>query len=131
MSKVGIRNLVVVVTLIVLVVLFLLLRPESSAPESSEAGETQEEPVALAINGNNMYPAEVSVTEGNHVNLQITSDHPIELHLHGYDLEKEVAPGEPAELAFDATITGRFAIEDHNTEHNTETELGVLLVQPS
>jgi Cupredoxin-like domain len=127
-SKVGIRNLVVVVTPILLVVLFLLLRPqESSAPESSEAGETQEEPVALAINGNNMYPAEVSVTEGNHVNLQITSDHPIELHLHGYDLEKEVAPGEPAELAFDATITGRFAIEDHNTE----TELGVLLVQPS
>ncbi len=129
MSKVGIRNLVaVLVTLILLVVLFLLLRPqESSAPQSSEAGETQEEPVALAINGNNMYPAEVSVTEGNHVNLQITSDHPIELHLHGYDLEKEVAPGEPAELAFDATITGRFAIEDHNTE----TELGVLLVQPS
>jgi hypothetical protein len=128
-SKVGIRNLVaVLVTLILLVVLFLLLRPqESSAPQSSEAGETQEEPVALAINGNNMYPAEVSVTEGNHVNLQITSDHPIELHLHGYDLEKEVAPGEPAELAFDATITGRFAIEDHNTE----TELGVLLVQPS
>ena len=129
MSKVGIRNLVaVLVTLILLVVLFLLLRPqESSAPQSSEAGETQEEPVALAINGNNMYPAEVSVTEGDHVNLQITSDHPIELHLHGYDLEKEVAPGEPAELAFDATITGRFAIEDHNTE----TELGVLLVQPS
>ena len=129
MSKVGIRNLVaVLVTLILLVVLFLLLRPqESSAPQSSEAGETQEEPVALAINGNNMYPAEVSVTEGNHVNLQISSDHPIELHLHGYDLEKEVAPGEPAELAFDATITGRFAIEDHNTE----TELGVLLVQPS
>jgi hypothetical protein len=109
-------------------VLFLLLRPqESSAPQSSEAGETQEEPVALAINGNNMYPAEVSVTEGNHVNLQITSDHPIEPHLHGYDLEKEVAPGEPVELAFDAMITGRFAIEDHNTE----TELGVLLVQPS
>jgi len=128
-SKVAIRNLVVVlVTLIVLVVLFLLLRPqESSAPESSEAGETQEEPVALAINGNSMYPTEVSVTEGDHVNLQITSDHPIELHLHGYDLEKEVEPGEPAELAFDATITGRFAIEDHNTE----TELGVLLVQPS
>ena len=129
MSKVGIRNLVVVVvTPILLVVLFLLLRPqESSAPQSSEAGETQEEPVALAINCNNMYPAEVSVTEGNHVNLQITSDHPIELHLHGYYLEKEVAPGEPAELAFDATITGRFVIEDHNTE----TELGVLLVQPS
>lgn len=121
----------VLVTLIVLVVLFILLRPESSAPQSSEAGETQEEPVALAINGNNMSPDEVIVTEGDQVNLQITSDHPIEFHLHGYDLEEEVGPEEPAELAFDATITGRFAIEDHNTEHNTETELGVLLVQPS
>jgi hypothetical protein len=122
---------VVLVTLIVLVVLFILLRPESSAPQSSEAGETQEEPVALAINGNNMSPDEIIVTEGDQVNLQITSDHPIEFHLHGYDLEEEVGPEEPAELAFDATITGRFAIEDHNTEHNTETELGVLLVQPS
>jgi hypothetical protein len=122
---------VVLVTLIVLVVLFILLRPESSAPQSSEAGETQEEPVTLAINGNNMSPDEVIVTEGDQVNLQITSDHPIEFHLHGYDLEEEVGPEEPAELAFDATITGRFAIEDHNTEHNTETELGVLLVQPS
>lgn len=121
----------VLVTLIVLVVLFILLRPESSAPQSSEAGETQEEPVALAINGNNMSPDEIIVTEGDQVNLQITSDHPIEFHLHGYDLEEEVGPEEPAELAFDATITGRFAIEDHNTEHNTETELGVLLVQPS
>lgn len=128
MSQAWIRNLIVVlVTLIVLVVLFILLRPESSAPQSSEAGETQEEPVALAINGNNMSPDEIIVTEGDQVNLQITSDHPIEFHLHGYDLEEEVGPEEPAELAFDATITGRFAIEDHNTE----TELGVLLVQPS
>ena len=127
MSKVAIRNLVVVlVTIIVLVALFLLLRPESSAPESSEPGETQEESVALAINGNNMSPAEVSVTEGDQVNLQITSDHPIEFHLHGYDLEEEVEPGEPGELSFEATMTGRFAIEDHDAE----TELGVLLVQP-
>jgi plastocyanin len=127
LSKAGIRNLVVVlVTLIVLVVLFFLLRPGSSAPESSEAGETQEQPVALAINGNTMSPNEVSVTEGDQVNLQITSDHPIEFHLHGYNLEEEVEPGEPGELSFEATTTGRFAIEDHDTE----TELGALLVQP-
>jgi hypothetical protein len=87
LSQARVRNLVVVlVTLIVLGVLFVLLRPESSAPESSDVGETQEQPVALAINGINMSPDEVSVTEGDQVTLQIISDHPIEIHLHGYDL---------------------------------------------
>ena len=127
MNKVQGRNLVVVlITLIALLVLFFLLRPESSAPEASDEGETQEEQVALAINGNTMSPDEVSVTEGQEVTLQITSDHPIEFHVHGYDLEEEVQPGEAAELLFEATTTGRFPIEDHYTE----VELGTLLVQP-
>ena len=127
MSQARIRNLVVVlVTLVVLGVLFVLLRSQSSAPESSDVGETQEQPVALAINGNNMSPDEVSVTEGDQVTLQIVSDHPIEVHLHGYDLEEVVGAEEPGELSFEATMTGRFPIEDHNTE----AELGTLLVQP-
>jgi Cupredoxin-like domain len=128
LSRSGIRNLaVVLVTLIVLVVLFFLLRPESSPPESGEQGEAQEEAsVALAINGNTMSPEEVSVTEGDAVSLQITSDHPVEFHVHGYDLGQDVEPGEPGELSFEATMTGRFAIEDHDTE----AELGALLVQP-
>lgn len=127
MSQTRVRNLVVVlVTLIGLGVLFVLLRPESSAPESSDVGETQEQPIALAINGNNMSPDEVSVTEGDQVTLQIISDHPIEVHLHGYDLEEVVGAEEPGELSFKATMTGRFPIEDHNTE----AELGTLLVQP-
>ncbi len=127
MNKVQGRNLVVVlITLIALLVLFFLLRPESSAPEASDEGETQEEQIALAINGNTMSPDEVSVTEGQEVTLQITSDRPIEFHVHGYDLEEEVQPGEPAELLFEATTTGRFPIEDHDTE----AELGTLIVQP-
>jgi heme/copper-type cytochrome/quinol oxidase subunit 2 len=127
LNKVQSRNLVVVlITLIALLVLFFLLRPESSDPEASDVGETQEEQVALAINGNTMSPDQVSVTEGTQVNLQITSDHPIEFHVHGYDLEEVVQPGEPVELMFEATTTGRFPIEDHDTE----VELGTLLVQP-
>jgi heme/copper-type cytochrome/quinol oxidase subunit 2 len=120
LNKVQGRNLVVVlITLIALLVLFFLLRPESSAPE-------EEEQVALAINGNIMTPDEVSVTEGQQVNLQITSNRPIEFHVHGYDLEEEVQPGKPGELSFEAKTPGRFPIEDHDTE----AELGTLLVQP-
>jgi plastocyanin len=127
LSQARVRNLVVVlVTLIVLGVLFVFLRSQSSAPESSDVGETQEEPVALAINGNNMSPDEVSVTEGDEVTLQIISDRPIEVHLHGYDLEEVAGAEEPGELSFEATMTGRFPIEDHDTE----VELGTLLVQP-
>ena len=114
------------IVLIALVVLFFLLRPGSPAPESGDVAETQEEVVAVAINEGIMSPPEVTVYEGELVNLQITSDRPIEVHLHGYDLTEEVEPGETAELSFEATDTGRFAIEDHNTD----AEVGVLLVQP-
>jgi heme/copper-type cytochrome/quinol oxidase subunit 2 len=73
-----------------------------------------------------MTPARITVNEGDRVNLRITSDSPLEFHLHGYDLEKEVEPNTPADLPFEATITGRFQIEDHDSD----TELGELFVQP-
>jgi hypothetical protein len=43
-----------------------------------------------------------------------------------YGLEEEVSPGEETDLSFEADLTGRFEIEGHETE----TELGMLLVQP-
>ena len=73
-----------------------------------------------------MTPNEIAVGEGDRVRFRITSDAPLEFHLHGYDLAKEVEAGEPAELPFDATITGRFEIENEQTHE----ELGALLVQP-
>jgi len=73
-----------------------------------------------------MSPAEISVEEADQVTLRWTSDTPVEVHLHGYDLEEEVSPGEETDLSFEANLTGRFDIEDHATE----TELGALLVQP-
>jgi hypothetical protein len=36
------------------------------------------------------------------------SDH---IHLHGYDVVRDVAPGMPARLPFRATIPGRFEVE--------------------
>lgn len=128
MSGARIRDTVLAaIILIALVVLFLFLRPGSPAPESGDLEEeTQEEVVAVAINEGRMSPPQVAVYEGDQVKLQITSDRPIELHLHGYDLTEEVEPGETADLSFEATDTGRFAIEDHNTD----AQIGVLLVQP-
>lgn len=52
-------------------------------------------------------------TEGERIELRWTSDAPVVLHLHGYDIEARVTPGKPAVMAFDARLTGRFALEIH------------------
>ena len=116
--------------LLILLGLFFLLRP-ASVPESAQTSESttdggQEKTFDLAVVQGGMTPSEITVDEGDQVRFRITSDAPTEFHLHGYDLEAELEPGVPAELAFDATITGRFEIENEETRG----ELGTLLVQP-
>lgn len=53
------------------------------------------------------------VHEGDAVKLRWTSDQPLVLHLHGYDIEQRVAADAVTELAFTAYATGRFPIEIH------------------
>jgi heme/copper-type cytochrome/quinol oxidase subunit 2 len=55
----------------------------------------------------------IRVDKGTPVKLRISSDAPGSLHLHAYKLEAHVAPGTPAELAFNARATGRFRFEWH------------------
>ncbi len=55
----------------------------------------------------------IRITEGDVIELVWTSDESVELHLHGYDLEIHVRPGEPAMMVFEAYATGRFPITSH------------------
>lgn len=119
----------IVVALLVLLALgglFFALRPDSGRSGADGSGEARTETFDVSIEGGAMNPEEVSVSEGDRVTLRLTSDEPVELHVHGYDLEKEVTPGEPTTLSFEADLTGRFEVEDHDKE----TALGVLLVRP-
>ena len=126
------RTVVVIVLVVLgLGVLFLALRPDSTSPEDDDptetsAGEPQERIYDVAIQSGTMNPDEISVQEGDFVTLRLSSESPVEIHLHGYDLEGDVLPGEEIDLSFEADATGRFEIEDHETE----TQLGTLLVQP-
>jgi uncharacterized cupredoxin-like copper-binding protein len=52
-----------------------------------------------------------SVDKGDKVTLVVTADLTDEVHLHGYDLSADVAPGQKARIVFKATIPGRFEIE--------------------
>jgi len=54
----------------------------------------------------------IRVNEGDVVKLRWTSDQPLILHLHGYDIENRVTAG-AAELTFTAYATGRFPIHVH------------------
>ena len=105
---------------LILTGLFVLLRPNTP----TQGPQTRE--FDARISGRGMEPSEITVTEGDRVVLQVIADTPHEIHLHGYDIEREVAPGEPARLTFQADLTGRFTIEDHETEE----ELGTLVVRP-
>ncbi|HEV2546395.1 MAG TPA: hypothetical protein VGU20_03595 [Stellaceae bacterium] len=55
----------------------------------------------------------IRVKEGDVVMLRWTTDRPVVLHLHGYDIERLVTPGAVTELRFKATATGRFPVNLH------------------
>lgn len=53
----------------------------------------------------------IKVKQGDSVELKWTSDQPIKMHLHGYDMQIAVDPGEPTVTAINAKIAGRFSVE--------------------
>ncbi len=126
------RTVVVIVLVILgLGILFLALRPDSTStkdddPTEPPVDEPQERIYDVAIEDGAMSPNEISVEEGDFVALRLTSETPVEVHVHGYDVEEDVLPGEETVLSLEADATGRFEIEDHETE----AQLGTLLVQP-
>ena len=52
-----------------------------------------------------------TVDKGDRVLLVVRSDVSDHVHLHGYDIMRDVSPGQPARLRFKATIPGRFEVE--------------------
>ena len=55
----------------------------------------------------------IRVQRNDVVKLKWTSDKAMSIHLHGYDIEKQVVPGAVTEMMFTARATGRFTIEPH------------------
>jgi heme/copper-type cytochrome/quinol oxidase subunit 2 len=90
----------------------------TEAVTTTEAATTEEEPPAprLEINVVDGKPEggvqHLTANEGDRVTVHVTSDGVSdEVHLHGYDLSLDVAPGAPATITFEADIPGRFEIE--------------------
>ena len=71
---------------------------------------------------------EIEVTKGDEVRLQVSSDMTGEVHVHGYEIEKEVEAGGKVTVAFPADIDGKFEIELHLD--GSEAQIAELTVQP-
>jgi hypothetical protein len=123
------RLLIGVAALVVVVALFFVFRPSdeggstsatTTTTTSSTPTTTPEPPppppaarVAIMVKGGTPVGGvrSVTVAKGRRVVLVVTSDIPEEVHLHGYNIARDVAPGEPARIAFRATIVGTVEAE--------------------
>ena len=68
----------------------------------------------------------VSARSGQRVRLRVVSDQADEIHVHGYDITRKLAGGQPVTLAFPARLEGVFEVE----LHGTGTQIAELTVSP-
>ena len=79
-------------------------------------GEPQARTVNIDLQGGKLAgsASEWQVNQNDTVTLVVTSDEPVNFHLHGYDFERNIGPDEPATFDFTANATGSFPITIHH-----------------
>jgi FtsP/CotA-like multicopper oxidase with cupredoxin domain len=89
----------------------------TATPTAEQTGEETPTPTATAtpkpqpplLDGSKVVKLEFK--EGDTVRFRVTSDTPEEVHIHGYDIAKDLEPGKVTTVSFPATITGIFEVE--------------------
>jgi heme/copper-type cytochrome/quinol oxidase subunit 2 len=143
MSRNG-RIALIGAALVVAVVAFVVLRSGGSDSGSSDSGSTDSGSRDSGRTGSRTPAAsqwriavrqgkpvggvrKITVTKGDTLRLTVSSpDTSQEIHVHGYDLSRDMAPGRPASFRFKTAIEGAFEIE----LEETSTKIANLLVQP-
>lgn len=98
----------------------------SAAPSAAtSAADVAEIRVTVAGGKVSPRPSVHKIRLGQTVRLVVTVDKADEVHVHGYELEREVAPGKPATVDFRADQAGTFEVETH------ESDLQLLQLQVS
>jgi len=64
----------------------------------------------------------ITANKGDNVSLVVASDKAINIHLHGYDIEKHIPAQEEVKIEFNANATGRFIITSHTVN---DVDVGV------
>jgi hypothetical protein len=111
-------------TVVVVVILFVALSPDDTSGNGSptpptsvgaSSSETQGPGVTeidVTVQGDEVEgPDRPTATQGDVVLIVVHADVSDEVHVHGYDLMADVAPGEPARIRFVAEVAGVFEVE--------------------
>jgi hypothetical protein len=121
----------IVGSVVVVVILFVILRPgdgddsigvgaTTSSPTASTPGSPSPtgspEPARTIIDvtfrdGAVQGPTRFTVAQGERIRILVRANVADEVHLHGYDLRADVAPGDPARIDFAADVAGVFECE--------------------
>jgi plastocyanin len=76
-------------------------------------------------------PQDITVSSGDVVRIVVSSDAADDIHIHGYDIEKQAGPGQPARFRFTADLEGAYEIESHVAEDaGREPLIARLTVEP-
>ena len=132
------------VAVAILVVAFLILRPSSDDPETTadaptatptqtatpSPGETATETPTPTVDPGPVLTGSKVVklrfNKGDTVRFQVKAPEDEEVHIHGYDIKKDVKAGETEKVSFKATIDGIFEIEFEDSA----TQIAELRVDP-
>jgi heme/copper-type cytochrome/quinol oxidase subunit 2 len=100
-----------------------------TTPEPPDVSVTRIQVQGGAVQGG---PQSIEVEQGEPVRIIVAADAADEIHLHGYDLTREAAPGAPARFNFTANLEGVFELESHTAEDaGLEPLVARLVVNPS
>jgi hypothetical protein len=85
---------------------------ETTPPEPPEP-----EPVRIRVKGGEPVGGveDIEVDKGDRLMIDVVADTPDHAHLHGYDIEKDVGPGQTARFRVKANLEGIYELELHDS----------------
>ena len=91
----------------------------STSTQPSTLPTSNETVIEVSVANGQVTPSpdrRVEVAKGDQVRIVITSDHADEVHVHGFDIEEEIAAGRPTTIDFVADQPGSFEVELHEID---------------
>ncbi|HYH59306.1 MAG TPA: hypothetical protein VD790_08825 [Thermoleophilaceae bacterium] len=103
--------------------------PQGEPTATVPAPEPEPEFAVIRIRDGGVQGGEqrITVEKGDVARIEVRADISDEIHLHGYDLYRDVTPDKPARFKLKADIEGVFEIEAHDLGH---VIVGTLVVEP-
>jgi hypothetical protein len=99
--------------------------PSTGSTQSTQSTSTEETPAEPSIPTVRVVDAKpqggvkkLEFDKGDQIRFKVVSDTADEIHVHGYDLMKDVAKGGSVSFSFNGSIDGRFVVEleDHEEQ---------------